>query len=86
MEEIVLETTHALDNVAVAVDDIPAGTSLTILTARGPVEVQALEDIPFGEPIATRTIRRGQPVVRGGVQIGVAVISLRPGQRVDLSF
>ncbi|UOM33196.1 UxaA family hydrolase [Acuticoccus sp. I52.16.1] len=61
------------DNVVVAREDIPAGTEV------GSEGVTTLADIPLGHKIATRAIRKGEPILKYSTVIGFAGEDLAPG-------
>ena len=66
---------HPMDNVAVALTDIPAGEHLTV----DGTEVTAAENIARGHKIALGTIREGEPVVKYGNPIGIAKAEIPAG-------
>ena len=80
MDGYVLEVIHPLDNVVVAVEDIEAGTEVTVVHADTEQSLQVVDDIPFGHAIAVRSIGQGQPVIRGGARLGIASVPIQPGQ------
>ena len=84
MTQQALQAAHPLDNVVVAVDDILAGTAITVTLDGRDITLTVLDDVPFGCMVAIRDIPRGRPVVRGGARVGVATRSVRAGQRVDI--
>lgn len=64
------------DNVAIAIKEIPAGTTLENgLTAR--------QTIPQAHKIALKQIPAGQPVIRYGVNLGFAVNTIEAGSWVN---
>jgi len=63
----------AADNVAVARVEIPKGT---FVASEG---VTTLHDVPLGHKIATRSIRKGEPVLKYNTVIGFAGEDLEPG-------
>jgi altronate hydrolase len=70
------------DNVLVARRALPAGSRLP---AEG---IAVAEDVPAAHKLFARAIAAGEPVLRGGVTIGVAAAPLSAGQRlraIDLS-
>ena len=70
------------DNVLVARRALPAGSRLP---AEG---IAVAEDVPAAHKLVARRIAAGEPVLRGGVAIGVAVAPLNAGRRLraaDLS-
>ena len=66
---------HPADNVAVALEDIRAGESLTL----GGGTVTAREDIARGHKLALREIAAGEPVVKYGNPIGVSKETIPAG-------
>ena len=71
---------HPMDNVAVALTDIPAGEHL----AADGTEVTAAENIARGHKIALGTIREGEPVVKYGNPIGIAKAEISAGAWVHV--
>ncbi|HEY0281261.1 MAG TPA: altronate dehydratase family protein [Rhizomicrobium sp.] len=69
---------HPADNVVVALNPIPAGTTI----ARE--NVTTLDAIPFGHKIAIRPIKTGEPVRKYGQVIGVATKDIAPGAHVHV--
>lgn len=67
-----------VDNVAVAVDDIDAGTRVTV----DGVTVTARQAIPRGHKIALSEIPAGADVVKYGRPIGHATAGISPGEHV----
>ena len=66
---------HPDDNVAVALEDLRKGETLTLDT----VSVTAIEDIARGHKMALRDIREGEPVVKYGNPIGLAKADIPAG-------
>jgi len=66
---------HPDDNVAVALEDIRKGETLTL----DAVSVTAIEDIARGHKIALREIKEGEPVVKYGNPIGLAKADIPAG-------
>ena len=66
---------HPDDNVAVALEDIQKGETLTF----DAVSVTAIEDIARGHKIALREIKEGEPVVKYGNPIGLAKADIPAG-------
>jgi altronate dehydratase len=46
--------------------------------------IQALSEIPKGHKIALRRIEEGRPVIKYGVEIGIATRTIEPGEWVHL--
>ncbi len=80
MDKYVLEVTHPLDNVAIAFNDIAAGTLVTVMHGGTVETLQVVDDIPFGHAVAVKSIAAGQPVIRGGARLGIASVPIHPGQ------
>ncbi|MBR7074827.1 MAG: altronate dehydratase [Oscillospiraceae bacterium] len=66
---------HPDDNVAVALEDLRRGETLTLDS----VSVTAIEDIARGHKIALRDIKEGEPVVKYGNPIGLARADIPAG-------
>ena len=71
------------DNVIVALQDIPAGSVLTITaesaTEAGSLKVTASEEIPAGHKMAVAAIPEGGEVIKYGYRIGFAKEAIAPG-------
>ena len=66
------------DNVVVAVKAIAPGTPVAA------ENIAAADAVPFGHKIATRPIRKGEPVRKYGQVIGVATEDIAPGRHVHV--
>ena len=69
---------HPRDNVAVALETLPAGTALSV----GGCEVTAAQEITRGHKIALAEIPAGGEVVKYGNVIGIAKEDIKPGSWV----
>jgi altronate hydrolase len=69
-----------VDNVAVARQEIAAGTSLTI----GLRHITTQERLPAGHKVALQAIAAGEVVRKYGQVIGVATQAIEPGQHVHM--
>src|SRR3954470_16009381 len=65
---------HSNDNVAVALADLPAGTSVDGVITRAPV--------PRGHKVALRTIATGELVLKYGYPVGRASRDIAAGEHV----
>ena len=74
----------AKDNVATVLEDIEAGTEVSIRLGREISNVKALERIPFGFKIAIVEIARGAKVVKYGEAIGLASLAINKGELVHI--
>jgi altronate hydrolase len=64
-----------LDNVAVALDDIAAGSRVLIQGTT----LEALDRVPFAHKMAIQAIAPGEPILKYGVPIAFATASIKPG-------
>lgn len=69
-----------LDNVAVVVRRLPAGTRVAVATG----EVVLDRDLALGHKIACRPIAAGEKIMKYGVSIGSATRAIAPGEHVHL--
>lgn len=74
----------AEDNVAVAIEEIKAGDDVTYVTNSGNTTIKAIEDIIIYHKIATRDIKKGEPIVKYGEHIGVAANDIGKGGYVHV--
>ena len=70
-----------VDNVVVALTDLPQGETLRWEGANGAM-VEAADAIPFGHKVAILPIAKGAQVIKYGASIGVATKDITPGQHV----
>lgn len=73
-----------VDNVGVAVVDIPAGTECEgrDLSTNKPLQAQSFEAIPLGHKIALKDFAVGEDVTKYGCVIGRIVQDVRAGYHV----
>ncbi|MCX7781282.1 MAG: altronate dehydratase family protein [Negativicutes bacterium] len=69
---------HAADNVAVALEEIRAGSCVQA----GDKFVSALNDIPQGHKIALAAIAAGENIIKYGFPIGAATVPIQAGEHV----
>ena len=69
------------DNVAVALEDIPAGATVNILGSEDKT-LDVGNPIPFAHKIAARPIERGDAILKYGVPIGFATAAITTGEWV----
>ena len=72
------------DNVAVAIEPIAAGETVTYLCQGETVTLTAIEDITIYHKLATKDIAEGEPVVKYGEHIGVATAFIPKGAHVHV--
>ena len=73
-----------VDNVGVAVVDIPAGTDCVgrDLSTNKPLEAKAFENIPLGHKLALKDFKVGDEVTKYGCVIGRIVQDVAAGHHV----
>ena len=69
----------ARDNVAVVTTPARAGEEAT---GAGGRTILCVSDVPQYHKVAVRAIAVGEPVIKYGERIGVALASIRPGEHV----
>lgn len=74
---------HPKDNVATLLDDAPSGP-VEITGPETPLVVTVRRPVAMAHKIALRPIAEGDPVVKYGVQIGIATREIQPGEWVHL--
>ncbi|MCL5046842.1 MAG: UxaA family hydrolase [Actinobacteria bacterium] len=67
------------DNVATALTDIPAGTTVTLQIGSESLPVLVTEAIPFGHKFAVRDIPKGADVIKYGQVMGAASAHIPQG-------
>ena len=72
------------DNVATVLEDIEAGTDVSVRLGREVRNIKALERIPFGFKIAIVDIAKGTEVVKYGESIGIASLDINKGKMVHI--
>lgn len=75
---------HPQDNVATAVSDISAGSSVAIVPSAAETRVTAIESVARGHKLALRDIPEGGGVVKFGARIGHATQPIPRGTWVHL--
>jgi altronate dehydratase small subunit len=68
------------DNVATALETLEPGRSLTL----GPIALTVQERIPHGHKVALVDIAAGQPVIKYGSPIGLAITDIQSGEHVHV--
>jgi hypothetical protein len=69
---------NAADNVAVALEELPAGTGVTVSGVEREL-VTAKENVPSGHKIALARLEIGDAVIKFGVAIGYATAAIDAG-------
>ena len=72
------------DNVAVAIESIQKGDTVTYVSAGKERGLTALEDITIYHKVAVCDIPKGQPIIKYGEHIGEAGNEIRIGEHVHI--
>ncbi len=72
------------DDVAIVVEAVRAGETIEAQSAPGARLLVARADIPAGHKVALRDIMAGQPVLKYGEKIGLALRDIVPGDHVHI--
>lgn len=72
------------DNVATALEDIPAGARVKIRVGAEEHEIQVVTPIQFGHKFALRPIPKGGDVIKYGEVIGKTTADISPGEHVHV--
>ncbi|ASS99297.1 D-galactarate dehydratase [Geobacillus thermocatenulatus] len=75
---------NAKDNVATALDDIPAGSVVSITRHGREYEITINQKIEFGHKFAIAPIKQGEDVIKYGEVIGVASSDIVEGEHVHI--
>ena len=72
------------DNVATAIQDIPAGQQAAVGMGEQTVFIQVTQDIAYGHKFALRAIAKGEAVLKYNCVIGRATCDIEPGQHAHV--
>lgn len=72
------------DNVATALEDIPAGALVKVRVGAEEREIQVVTAIQFGHKFALRPIPKGGDVIKYGEVMGKATADINPGEHVHV--
>jgi altronate dehydratase small subunit len=75
---------NAKDNVATALADLEAGTSLELEVGDKPLTVKLNAAVPFGHKFSLARIEPGASVIKYGEVIGTATCAIAPGDYVHV--
>lgn len=73
---------HPEDNVAVALEDITEGSTVSVGASADARHISARQTIPFGHKIAVSFIPMGEVVVKYGAPVACATAAIEPGMWV----
>ncbi|MGI6097246.1 MAG: UxaA family hydrolase [Dethiobacteria bacterium] len=71
------------DNVATALEEIPAGGCFS-LQGEKIKRIVCVQRIKFGHKVAVKAIKKGSPVVKYGQPIGLATVDIAEGEHVHI--
>lgn len=74
----------AKDNVAVAIEPISKGDTVSYMCGGEQKQLTAKTDITIYHKLAVRKIAAGEPVVKYGEHIGIATCDIEPGEHVHV--
>lgn len=72
------------DDVATALTPLRQGETVRVTRGSGDLEVELLEEIPFGHKFALREITTGEAILKYGLPIGKALEAIRAGAWVHV--
>ena len=72
------------DNVAVAIEPITKGETITYLCEGKEVTLTAAQDIIIYHKLARTDIAKGEPIVKYGEHIGIAGCDIKAGEHVHV--
>ena len=72
------------DNVAVAIEPITKGETITYLCEGQEVTLTAAQDITIYHKLARTDIAKGEPIVKYGEHIGIAGCDIKAGEHVHV--
>ena len=75
---------NARDNVATALTDLKAGTSLELDTGDKLLTVKLTSAVPFGHKFSLAHLESGAPVIKYGEVIGTATSAINKGDYVHV--
>lgn len=75
---------HPKDNVALAVVDLPAGTTIRTEQAGEQLTITLRDSIEFAHKFAIRPIGQGEPVIKYGQRIGRTTAPIEVGEHVHV--
>jgi len=79
-----LVVVHPGDMVATAVEDIPAGATVTVMNGEQEVAVTVRDRIPAGHKVALQDVAVGEPLIKYGEAIGIVTQPIMKGNHVHV--
>lgn len=86
MSDILALKVNDKDNVAtIFANDVKEGMAVNIRDKKGNSVTETVRaDIPYGHKVAVKPIRKGEPIVKYGEEIGVATQDIETGDYVHV--
>lgn len=86
MAEVLALKVNDKDNVAtIFANDVKAGMTVNVRDKKGnSVSETLLSDIPYGHKVAVAPIKKGQPIIKYGEEIGIATADIAVGDYVHV--
>ncbi len=75
---------HPKDNVATVLSDVETGQNIEVEGAGKPLNIQAVEIVPFGHKIALAPIAAKNKIKKYGETIGIATSAIKAGMHVHV--
>lgn len=72
------------DNVATAVTDLPAGSTVSFFFGQDVEQIMLNNNIPLGHKFAIADISKDEAIIKYGESIGSSVISINKGDHVHV--
>ncbi|QDR82564.1 UxaA family hydrolase [Sporomusa termitida] len=72
------------DNVATVIEDIAAGCDIEINIEGNSIDLQVIDNIPFGHKVAIRDIAKDDRIIKYGEVIGVATAPIAAGRHIHV--
>ncbi len=75
---------HESDNVAIALDQLAAGTLISLDVCGIPEKVMLISEIPMGHKFALKEIEQGHAVIKYGEPFGQSTVKITRGEHVHV--
>lgn len=72
------------DNVVIVLGPVAKGDEVTWKIGKEEFAAKAVEDIPIYHKMASRDIKKGEPIVKYGQHIGLAACDIKQGSHVHV--
>ncbi|MDR1835016.1 MAG: UxaA family hydrolase [Fusobacteriaceae bacterium] len=74
-----------IDNVASIFADVATGTTVLVRDNKGKsFELVSKAEIPYGHKICIKPVKRNEPILKYGEEIGIASKDIAPGEHVHV--